>query len=53
MAIVAHAKAAQILKAPQDEVDSILFVVLKEPVQLDHKVRVHPFYLNHPFTYDG
>jgi peptide alpha-N-acetyltransferase len=37
MAIVAHAKAAQILKAPQDEVDSILFVVLKEPVQLDHK----------------
>lgn len=37
MAIVAHAKVAQILKAPQDEVDSILFTVLKEPVQLDHK----------------
>lgn len=37
MAIVAHAKVAQILKAPQDEVDSILFTVLKEPVQLDHE----------------
>lgn len=37
MAIVAHAKVAQILKAPQDEVDSILFTVLREPVQLDHE----------------
>ncbi|KAG2124195.1 NMDA receptor-regulated protein 1-domain-containing protein [Suillus clintonianus] len=37
MAIVAHAKVARILKAPQDEVDSILFTVLREPVQLDHE----------------
>lgn len=37
MAIVAHAKVARILKAPQDEIDSILFTVLKEPVQLDHE----------------
>lgn len=37
MAIVAHAKVAQILKAPQDEIDSILFTVLKEPAQLDHE----------------
>ncbi|KAG1885401.1 NMDA receptor-regulated protein 1-domain-containing protein [Suillus subluteus] len=37
MAIVAHAKVAQILKAPQDEVGSILFTALKEPVQLDHE----------------
>ncbi|KAG1732951.1 NMDA receptor-regulated protein 1-domain-containing protein [Suillus lakei] len=40
MAIVAHAKVAQILKAPQDEVDSILFTVLREPVQLDHEFAV-------------
>lgn len=37
MAIVAHAKVARILKAPQDEIDSILFTVLKEPVQLHHE----------------
>ncbi|KAG1802371.1 NMDA receptor-regulated protein 1-domain-containing protein [Suillus variegatus] len=53
MAIVAHAKVAQILKAPQDEVDSILFTVLKEPVQLDHEVRVHAFHVDEPFTYCG
>jgi peptide alpha-N-acetyltransferase len=51
MAIVAHAKVAQILKAPQDEIDCILFTALKEPVQLDHEVRIHPFHLNHSFTY--
>ena len=40
MAVLAHAKVAQISKAPQDEVESILLTVLREPVQLDHMVRV-------------
>jgi hypothetical protein len=53
MAIVAHAKVAQILKAPQDEIDSIIFTVLKEPAQLDHEVCIHPLHLNHSFTYNG
>lgn len=37
MAIMAHAKVAQISNAPQEEVESILFTVLREPVQLDHE----------------
>lgn len=40
MDVLAHAKVAQILKAPQEEVEMILFTVLRQPVELDHKVGI-------------
>jgi hypothetical protein len=40
MDVLAHAKVAQILTAPQEEVEMILFTVLRQPVKLDHKVGI-------------
>ena len=51
MAVLAHAKVAQISKAPLEEVETILFTVLKQPVELDHQVRGCSPHLNHPFIY--
>jgi hypothetical protein len=40
MAVLAHARVAQISNAPLEEVETILFAVLRQPVELDHEVRV-------------
>ncbi|KAJ8597054.1 N-terminal acetyltransferase A, auxiliary subunit [Rhizopogon salebrosus TDB-379] len=37
MAVLAHARVAQISNAPLEEVETILFAVLRQPVELDHE----------------
>jgi len=53
MAVLAHAKVAQILGAPREEVEEILFTVLRQPVELDHMVCITWPALHDPVAYDA